>query len=111
MQDRIWDHMGTMDDAVFGTLDRLKAQTPAETAALRRFLAKKPSPAMRLGERLDGQAKEIGVSVVGACKCGASLPDQLPLDHQDPMLIYNEYTSKVEKLAAQNGLQKNSSAG
>jgi hypothetical protein len=105
MQDRIWDHMGTMDDAVFGTLDRLKAQAPAETAALKRFLTEKPSPAMRLGERLDGQAKEIGVSVGRRLQMRSQFAQtNFRLTHQDPMLIYNEYTSKVEKLAAQNGL-------
>ena len=104
VQDRLWQNMTTMDQAVFGTADYLKSRTSSQNADLKRMLAQRSNPGMQVAEELDTQARALGMSLSRRMQTRNMFAQaSFRLAHQDPATIYHEYTTKIEKMAARHG--------
>jgi hypothetical protein len=104
MQNRLWQNMDTMDQAIFGTADYLRNRTSKENTELKRVLAQRPNPGMKIAEELDNHALAIGLSLRRRFQTRNMFAQaSFRLAHQDPATVYHEYITKIDKMAARAG--------
>lgn len=105
MQARMWRAMGDMDEAVFGTAQMLEELKPSERLELQKRLKDDPDLAMRIGEELDKNATDAGMSPERRLSI-RTLASHVTwrLKNQSASVLCDEYVGKVRKVAARKGL-------
>ncbi len=100
MQNRIWDSMTEMDEAMLGMHNAVKALTPTERSEIGRAMREDPDLGMRILGAIDEEAARFGVSAerrmhmrtLGVQACGRI--------KQSSSMFIDEYVAKTEKIMA-----------
>jgi hypothetical protein len=103
VQQRLWDSMGEMDDAVFGMTSMLESLSASERASVSQSLREGPNLGMRIMGSVDEQAAGFGVSLKQRSKLRSLSAQACARLKQSPGLAITEYTGKVRKAEARHG--------
>ncbi len=99
MQERMWQAMPDMDEAIFGMTEYLSNRTESQKSDLQKKLQNQSNPGKQVADWLDNNAAIYGVSRKRRAQT-RSIVTQLSwrLKNQSPGLVINEYIGKVQKL-------------
>jgi hypothetical protein len=103
VQERVWNAMPEMDEAVAGTTELFESMTVTERADLNRALRDDPGLAMRVVGAIDKEAAAHGVSTERRVHLRAIAAHTASRMKQSSGMLFDEYTHKVRRLAAQPG--------
>lgn len=100
MQDRIWDSMTEMDDAMRGMHNAIKDLTPTERVEISRALRADPDLGMRILGAIDEEAGKVGVAMERRMHLRALGTQACSRLKQSSSLFIDEYIAKTEKIIA-----------
>ena len=101
MQDRIWAAMPEMDEAANEMTAFLRSQRGEDLERVQEALRSRPELRQRIGETLDREAEQCGVSEWRRRQMQVILNQEgWRLEHQPPTLVVDEYLNKIEKVSA-----------
>ena len=101
MQKRMAENIDSMDATVFQVNDMLANLSPEQRDATRKHLRKHPGLTMRLGEALDEQAAQAGVTASRRLQLRSMMTQaSFRLSKYDPGVVIDEYVDKVRRATA-----------
>ena len=101
---RVAQYQPELDEAVLGMSAELASQTREDNRALQRELKRNPDLPLKVAALLDGPARELGVPRQSRKQMKRILATVgWRLQRQSPEAVFDEYVTKVKKLAGQSG--------
>lgn len=98
MQNRLWNAMGEMDDAMRGMNKTLTDLTPTERADIGRALRDDPELGMRIVEAFDVEAEAQGLSMERRLHMRSLAVQSINRLKQSSSMFIDEYTTKTQKI-------------
>lgn len=99
VQERMWGHMEEIGATVFEVTDTLAALDEPQRAQLRSVLGQRQDLPMELGEMIDAQAANAGISGARRMQLRRMMSQtSFRLRHGDPGSIIDEYVEKVARM-------------
>jgi len=104
VQERMWRAMPEMDDAMLSLTEVMQKLTPAERKALQQRLKDDPELGMRVVEKLDEQAKSVGVNAKRRTQMRAAAAHATwRMTHQSVDSLLDECIDKTRRVVERNG--------
>lgn len=104
VQERMWRAMPEMDDAMLSLTEVMQKLTPAERKALQQRLKDDPELGMRVVEKLDEQAKSVGVNAKRRAQMRAAAAHATwRMTHQSVDSLLDECIDKTRRVVERNG--------
>ncbi|CAN5669118.1 hypothetical protein BH09MYX1_BH09MYX1_36370 [soil metagenome] len=104
VQERMWRAMPDMDDAMLSLTDVMQKLTPTERKRLQKRFADEPDLGMKVVEKLDDQAKRVGVGIKRRAQMrAAAVHATWRMTNQSVGVLLDECIDKTQRVIERNG--------
>jgi hypothetical protein len=106
MQEKMFRHMGEVNQTVSAVTEHLAKLDGSQRAELRERLRREPQLAMTIAEAIDQQAAHASIPAKRRIQLRSMMAQaSFRLKHSSPDTVIDEYVDKARRMTAQSGLQ------